>query len=726
MRQVARVQALAADEAAAVPVSATRLSVSLVGRPSIMFGGRLVELRTQKASAVLSYLALTEAKHESRERLVGLLWSRSDEERARASLRQVVRELRSAFEDAGYGGFSAGRLSVQLDAGKVEVDIENIIRLAESGGVHPLLLNTPDLGERILEGMDDLDPSFRIWVLAKRQTINDRLLRSLNAGLVATDIAPAAKNEIATAIVNLDPTHEEACCHLMRVHAQQGDVAGALRIYKALWDLLERDYGMEPSPVTEELVAKIKLGAFEQPLVNAAAHAAGDRQASTATDGSVDRAVAPAAAELKAPAKTCLVLRPFAMHAIDSDHTHLVQGFHQHLAASLVRFREWSVVDRDPTTRSRQRSPVDRQPADAAVPATDSMLQYSIETTAYQAGTEINMVMVLKDDTMGIYVWSESFRLSLTNWFEAQQRIIRRIAMSLNVQLSAERLMRLAGEPDVSLDMHDRWLRGQSLHFKYDAESWQRAVTIFRDGIRENPTFSPCYSSLVQMNNIEHLVHPGLFLDLDNAKATLELAKRAVQLDPVDSRAHLCCGWSYVMALREAEAAPHLDLACELNDNDPWTLLSVALYCAFCGSIEQARLLAAQSLALSPAPPYLGWAYDGVIRFLCGDYAGALEAIDRAQGAIHILPAWRAAALFHLGQPEMAREEARRFLNGIRSFWVGSSAPTDEAAARWILQAHPISIRSRWETLRDGLRGAGFPVEGIVQLSQSRGFRNRS
>src|SRR6202171_3458595 len=265
MRQVARVQALAASEAATVPASAARLTVSLVGRPSIMFGGRLVELRTQKASAVLSYLALTEAKHESRERLVGLLWSRSDEERARASLRQVVRELRTAFDDAGYGGFSAGRLSVQLDAEKVEVDIESIIRLAESGSVHPLLLNTPDIGERILEGLDDLDPSFRIWVLAKRQTIHDRLMRRLGAGLVAEHVAAGAKKEIATAIVNLDPTHEEACCHLMRVHAEQGDVAGALRIYKALWDLLDRDYGMEPSPVTEELVADIKLGVFQRP-----------------------------------------------------------------------------------------------------------------------------------------------------------------------------------------------------------------------------------------------------------------------------------------------------------------------------------------------------------------------------------------------------------------------------------------------------------------------------
>jgi DNA-binding SARP family transcriptional activator/TolB-like protein len=703
MRQAAKVHRLVEREPEVAPVSDARLSVSLVGRLAIRFNGQLVELRTQKAGAVLSYLALIEAKQESRERLVGLLWSRSDEEKARGSLRQVIRELRSTFEAAGYHGFSAGRLSIQLDPAMVEVDVESIIKAAESGSVHPLLLDTPNLEEHILEGLDDLDPSFRVWVLAKRQTIHDRLMRSLGPALVATDVSASARRDIAAAIVNLDPTHEEASCHLMQVHAEQGDVAGALRIYKALWDLLDEDYGMEPSAATQELVAKIKLGDFEQPRASVDVRRATDVRLSPSINGSVAKTIAPAAEYIKAPVKICLVLQPFAMNGVDSDHAHLVQGFHQHLAASLVRFREWSVVDRPPTE---------------VVPAPlDSAPRYNIETTAYQAGTEINMVMVLRDDTTGIYVWSESFRLGLNNWFEAQQRIIRRIATALNVQLSAERLMRLAGEPDVSLDVHDRWLRGQSLHYKYDAESWQRAVTIFRDAIREYPTFSPCYSSLVQMNNAEHFVHPGLFRNLGKARATFELAKRAVQLDPVDCRAHLCYGWSNVMALREVEAAPHMELACELNDNDPWTLLSYALYCAFCGSIEQAQLRAEQSLALSPAPSYLGWAYHGLIRFLSGDYAGAVAAYDRAQGAIKILPALRAAALCHLGQPAVAREEAQRFLNGIRSFWVGSSAPTDEAIVRWVLQAYPISVSARWEILRNGLRGAGLPVEGISQLS---------
>jgi DNA-binding SARP family transcriptional activator/TolB-like protein len=694
--------AMSADEAAMARENAPRLSVSLVGRFGLRLNGRSIELRTRKAAAVLGYLALSDTKHESRERLVGLLWSRSDEEKARASLRQVVRELRSVLEEAGFGGFVAERLMIGISIAQMEVDIESVLQQAENERVHPLLLDAPQLDERLLEGMDDLDPSFRVWVLAKRQTIHERLMRSLEAGLIGANVPRDTKKKFAAAIVNLDPTHEHACRYLMRAHAEEGDTAGALRIYKSLWDLLDRDYGMEPSPATEELVASIKLGVFEPPLADRGAHAKNGVLAVRAINGS-GLQPAPAASPLSnAPVKTLLVLRPFAMHGIDEDHGHLVQGFSQHLAACLVRFREWSVVD--------------RAPAADLLPVTGAAPQYCIETTAYQAGAEINIVMVLRDDTTGIYVWSESFRLGLSNWFETQQRIIRRIATSLNVQLSTERLMRLAGEPDVSLDLHDRWLRGQNLITKFDPESWQRAVTIFRDAIRENPTFSPCYSSLVQMNNIEHFVHPGLFHDLEKARTTLELAKTAVQLDPVDSRAHLCCGWSHVMVGRGAEAAPHMELACELNDNDPWTLLSCAAYCAFCGSIEQAELRARQAHALSLAPSGLEWGYQSIIAFLCGDYAGAIEASGRAHGVIKTLPAWRAAALYELGDTETAREEAQRFLNGIRSFWVGSAAPTDEAVTRWLLQAHPININSRWEALRSALGGAGLPVESITRV----------
>src|ERR1700740_2860778 len=224
----------------AVPETARRLSITLVGRIALRLDGRPVELRTRKAAAVLGYLALSETKKESRERLVGLLWSRSDEEKARASLRQVVRELRQVLEDAGFAGFNAGRLTLGFDHDQIEVDIESVLQQPETPHIPPWLLDAPRLDEQLLEGMDDLDPSFRVWVLAKRQTIHERLMRSLDAGLAAPAVAPEMRKNIASAIVNLDPTHEQACCQLMRAHAEEGDVAGALRIYKALWELLDR------------------------------------------------------------------------------------------------------------------------------------------------------------------------------------------------------------------------------------------------------------------------------------------------------------------------------------------------------------------------------------------------------------------------------------------------------------------------------------------------------
>src|SRR6202023_1329663 len=123
-----------------------------------------------------------------------------------------------------------------------------------------------------------------------------------------------------------------------------------------------------------------------------------------------------------------------AMHASDEDHAIWGKGFSNILAACLVGFREGALSN--------------RAPAADLLPVTGAAPQYCIETTAYQAGAEINIVMVLRDDTTGIYVWSESFRLGLGNWFETQQRIIRRNARSLNVQLSAGRLTALGRRPE--------------------------------------------------------------------------------------------------------------------------------------------------------------------------------------------------------------------------------------------------------------------------------------
>ncbi|MEO8714630.1 MAG: hypothetical protein ABI369_06430, partial [Acetobacteraceae bacterium] len=190
----------------------------------------------------------------------------------------------------------------------------------------------------------------------------------------------------------------------------------------------------------------------------------------------------------------------------------------------------------------------------------------------------------------------------------------------------------------------------------------------------------------------------------------VELARRAVTLDPMDSRSQLCLGWSLVMAKNYAQGATHMELACELNPNDSWTLISAGLCLAYCGNVELASDLANQSLGLTLSPSPLHWAYQVQIAFLRADYDAALEAADRAQDVMRAMVGWRAATLFHLGRIEEAGRAARRFLNLIRSAWFGTEPPTDEAIGRWLLHMFPIRHAADWERLRDGVEGAGIPT----------------
>ena len=140
-----------------------------------------------------------------------------------------------------------------------------------------------------------------------------------------------------------------------------------------------------------------------------------------------------------------LLFGAFGMNGVEQDKLHLVHGFRHHLIACLIRFREWCVADATV-----------QLPVDGISPAFSA--KYAVDATAYQAGETVSLVLTLREIASNVYVWSETFELRIENWFETQHRIVRRIASSLNVQLSAA-LNQLAAEPDVSLEVYDRWLR---------------------------------------------------------------------------------------------------------------------------------------------------------------------------------------------------------------------------------------------------------------------------
>jgi class 3 adenylate cyclase/DNA-binding SARP family transcriptional activator len=675
-------RASASRQPGAEPGHVSRLD--LIGPVSLRIDEQDILLQNLKARAVLGYAALGESRRETRERLVGLLWSASSEPRAQGALRQVVRRLRDRLEAAGCFGLQFGPHDIGIDPNAIQVDVLDVLKATDAGEVHPLLLERKQLTDELLAGLEHVDPAFRVWLVAKRNTLRDRLLFSLENAMAAAEPRSLKESRLAIALVNLDPTHEEASRRLMRSRAAAGDLTGALRIYNTLSDLLAKDYGMQPTADTKQLVADIRAG-------NSLASPPRPQPA-------------PAAGLSKEAARLVISLPPVTMHEVGPEKSHLVTGFRQHLIASLVRFREWQVTD----------APF----GDVAMGEPDrAASRYELLIDVHQTGPALHLLLTLKQHENNLYVWSDGFELKLENWFEYQRQVVQRIALALNVHLSAERLHRLSEQPDVSLGVYDRWLRSQTLIRTFNLDHWQRAETQFREILQTAPNFVPAYCGLADMQNTEHIVYPGKLRSRELERQAIGFAGRAVELDPSNGNAHRSLGWANAMLGQHTKAAMHVETAYELNSNDPWTHFSAALLLAFCGRIDRAIELVHRARDMALVPGRIHWAYMVDIHFLNGDYRSAVEAAVHAQDSHRTVRAWRAAALAQLGEIRAAAEDAAAFLASIRANWFGAGPATDEAILRWMLHLYPISRREDWERLRDGLRLAGMPVEAIEYRS---------
>jgi len=685
----------------------SRLLVSVIGGAHFSYGGREIDLRNRKARAIFAYLALAPTGEEPREKLAGLFWSEFSEHNARATLRQAIHEFREALQQVGCSAVLSTRTGVGLRAGSFSVDLDDILAGVAAGEAPEALLHQERLAETLLSGYDDLDPAFHVWLMARRQGLHDRLIRGLEEGYRDQALDGRRRRRLAQATLLLDPTHEGACRIVMRCAAEAGETGAAIRAYDELYRLLDEDYDMEPSAATQELIAEIKQGKYDVPPAADAPAGAGLSYAAEMKQALVaPRRATPAAEPHPLPMKPALFVEPFAMSGIGRDSLHLVEGFRIELIACLARFREWYVAGTEADVTDDNYS-------------LRVSTRYRLTTTAYQAGAAINVVMVLQERPSGVAIWGERFELHLHQWFEVQQRILRRIAATLDVQVSTQRLARMSTPSNVSPAWYDSWLRGQWVVRHFDAGEWNRAAEMLAQGIEHTPTFSPFYSCLAQMNNAAAFVQPGMFRDRAQAALTVSLAQKAVTLDPLDARAELHLGWALAFSRRYGLAKIHMDLAFELNASDPHTLVSAAFFYACYGDIVRAQELSTLAMETTLALTPRHWVYEANIRYLGGDDEGALAAADRTDDVVLTVMAWRAAALANLGHIAAARREAERFNEGVRANWINNELATDHMIVRWFLQSYPLRLQATWQRLRDGLAAAGFAVDGLTHAEGS-------
>ena len=394
------------------------------------------------------------------------------------------------------------------------------------------------------------------------------------------------------------------------------------------------------------------------------------------------------------PRKLVLNLGPFDATGVNPERRYLVQGFRSELAACLVRFREWSVRDQ----------------AAGAGPEPSRDGQYRVDASTFETKEGLRLVLMLRDLGTGEYVWSERLVLSVADWFDTQQAVVRRLATALNINLSAERLATQSQVPDPLLSIYDLWLKAQALHYSRDYECINQAQQIYRRLIRERPDFAPAYIGIANYCNIVHITHPGTMRHPTRTAEALMFAREAIRLDPTNAKAQLCLAWTHAMAGQPSEAHLCAMLAYELNENDAWTRVS-SLNCRAMAGLTSDMLplikeLTTSNQLLTP----LQWAYHATTLFIAGDFEGTISAGEKAGDSDPLTAAWKAAALVRIGRMDDARVSMSRFITNVRAKWIGANQCDDAAIGTWFLQANPLLNQDNKQLLRDSVAAAGLPV----------------
>ena len=246
-----------------------QLTLNLFGPPEVLHDGRPLSFRTQKALALLIYLAVEGGMHP-RAKLATLFWPESDRKAGRATLRTTLLYLRRSLEhdDQEQPHLMVERQALGFNSeGPHEIDVA-VVEAAAGAGNDAMRRAIVRCRGEFLEGFTLPDaPAFDEWATFQREAS----LRRANDLFDHLSQRQADEGRLQAAIetvsrwLTLDPYRERAYRRLMRLHFLAGNRSAALRAHEAACEALVEELGVPLSAETAALAERIRTEAPPRP-----------------------------------------------------------------------------------------------------------------------------------------------------------------------------------------------------------------------------------------------------------------------------------------------------------------------------------------------------------------------------------------------------------------------------------------------------------------------------
>ena len=260
-----------------------------------------------------------------------------------------------------------------------------------------------------------------------------------------------------------------------------------------------------------------------------------------------------------------IVVLPFKNDSNDSSNVYLINGLMEATLNNLQKIKDLRVLSR--TSAEKYRNSTRSIPEIAA----ELNVNYFVEGSGQKIGDRILLNIQLIDASTDQHLWAQQYRRKVTDIFELQQEVSKRIASEIEAVITPEEEERIDKIPTENLVAYDYYLKGLDFLSK-GSEYLIRAVPEFKAAIAEDPQFALAHASLA-------ITYYYLDIFQEDKQYMAELnnhADKALLLDPKLAQSLMAKAFYYMNKKEYAEAVPFMEKAYEYNPNSTQVINSLS------------------------------------------------------------------------------------------------------------------------------------------------------
>jgi adenylate cyclase len=396
---------------------------------------------------------------------------------------------------------------------------------------------------------------------------------------------------------------------------------------------------------------------------------------------------------LPLPDKPSIAVLPFENMSGDPEQEYFADGMVEEITTALSRFKSLFVIARNSSFTFKGKA------VDVKEIGRRLGVRYVLEGAVRKASGKVRITGQLVDAVTGAHIWADRFERDLTDVFALQDEVTVAVVSAIQPKLLQTEIALAARRRPENLTAYDYYLRALPQYYLATREGVAEAIRLAHRALELDPRFGyvaalagAChglnvlqgYAADPQFERKEAVRLSRLALSIDDddaetlaraantlafmigdSESEIEMADRAVALNPNSFNAWNCRGWIYRIAGLPEEAVQSFERAIRMSPVDP------RLYNTLTG---------------------MGYAFIELRRF---DEAIAAGKKAQRQNPSYSPDRCLASAFAHLGRDAEAREAAARVLETDPTFTISA----------WIARGG----QSNAKLLIGGLRKAGLP-----------------